>query len=516
MSSACNKRKASRPAEKCTPIPIRIERVMISHRLLKAQIIELVRANQGGVTIITLLPLYRERFKLDFRFPLFGHRCLLSLLSQMTEHLVLTLLEDGEWFVHLRGTEPVFPPAPIPRPVRASTPVTAEDALPNIPYGKDVFPEDCMQLTEVIPESSLRDIQPGDVLEISVGEVYSPSHFWLIRVGEEYDTALQNIMDEMTRYYDVEGRSRILAVGAFRVGHYCSAEYGRRWHRAVIVQLVDSDTAKVRYVDYGTVESLPRRELRPLKREWAQLPAQALRARLAGVRPCADATRWPFASSAHFFKLVSDMQLVATVVSVNTEEEVMETMLLDTSTPVDVCVSEALVKAGHADARRDSVLGTEPYLLPTFEALESGATLSLKEIEFNLSNGVALQKLPAYVEHVIEPIKRPTTTRDEAPGQNRDSESEPSTPGQLLLAALQGGASSSSSLDAEPRSHSSTPLGERPLSSSASVGSVESVESDVAALTLAERDTYNSLFRENPVAAHWYKDGALGRAMHTE
>lgn len=490
---------------------------MISYRLLKAQIMELITANPGGMTIISLLPLYRERFKLDLRFPLFGHLNLLNLLFDMKEHVVLTLLEDGSWFVHLRGAEPEFPPAPIPRPVRASTPVTEEDALPYIPYGKDVFPEDCMQLMEVIPESSLGDIQPGDVLETRVGEVYSPSHFWLLRVGEEYHTALENIMDEMTRYYDVEGRSRILAVGAMRVGHYCSAPYDRRWHRAVIVQLIDSDTAKVRYVDYGTVESLPRRELRPLRREWAQLPAQALRARLAGVRPCADATRWPFASSAHFFKLVSDIQLVATVVSVNTEEEVIETMMLDTSTPVDVCVSDALVKAGHADARRDSVLGTEPYLLPTFEALESGATLSLKEIEFNLSNGVALQKLPAYVEHVIEPIKRATTTKDEASGLTRDSASEPSTPGQLLLAALQGGASSSSSLNAEPRSHSSsTPLGERPLSSSASVASVESVDSDVAALTLAERDTYNSLFREDPVAAHWYKAGALGRAMHPE
>ncbi|XP_047041140.1 tudor domain-containing protein 5-like [Helicoverpa zea] len=515
MSSTTNTGEASQPSEtKDSPRTRAIRRAKRNQRL-KAQVMDLITANPGGVWMLDLLQLYRKRFKRNMNFLASGHLSLLSLLCLLDEHVVVTCLEDGSWFVHLRGAEPEYPPvpAPSPRPVRASTPVTDEDALPYIPYDEDVFPEDCMQPMEVIPESSLRDIQPADMVEISVTEVYSPSHFWLMRLGEEYHIALEIIMDEMARYYDDEGRSRFLAPSAMRVGHYCSAPYERRWHRAVIVQLKDSDIVKVRYVDYGTVESLQRCELRPLRREWAQLPAQALRARLAAVRPCADATRWPFASSAHFLKLVANMRLVANVVSVNTEEKVIETLLVDTSTPKDLLISDALIKTGHADARHDSVRASEPHLIPTFEALESGAALGPKDVMFYLNNGVPLEKHPAYVEHVIAPIKRATITRDEAPGLTRDSASEPSTPGQLLLAALQVGAKSSSSLDEEPRSHSSAPLGERPLCSSASVASVES---DIAALTLEERDTYNSLLREDPVAAHWYKAGALGRAMHPE
>nr|XP_021194550.2 tudor domain-containing protein 5 isoform X1 [Helicoverpa armigera] len=512
MSSTTNEGEASQPSEtKDSPRTRAIRRAKRSQRL-KAQVTDLIRANPGGVWMLDLMQLYRKRFKRNMNFLASGHLSLLSLLCQLDEHVVVTCLEDGSWFVHLRGAEPQYPPVPVPspRPVSASTPLTAKDALPDIIYD-EVFPEDCMQPMEVIPESSLRDIQPADMVEITVTEVYSPSHFWLMRLGDEYHITLQNIMNEMTRYYDDEGRSRFLEAGAMRVGHYCSAPYDGRWHRAVIVQLNDSDTVKVRYVDYGTVESLPRGELRPLRREWAQLPAQALRARLACVRPCADATRWPFASSAHFLKLVANMHLVANVLSVNTEEKVIETLLVDTSTPKDLLITDTLIKTGHADARHDSVRASEPYLIPTFEALESGAALGPKDVMFYLNNGVPLEKHPAYVEHVIAPIKRATTTRDEAPGQTRDSASEPSTPGQLLLAALEVGAKSSSSLDEEPRSHSSAPLGERPLCSSASVASVES---DVAALTLEERDTYNSLLREDPVAAHWYKAGALGRAMH--
>uniref|UniRef100_A0A2A4JK98 Tudor domain-containing protein n=1 Tax=Heliothis virescens TaxID=7102 RepID=A0A2A4JK98_HELVI len=116
----------------------------------------------------------------------------------------------------------------------------------------DVFPADCVHFTESIPAVSLRAVRPGAMLEVIVGEVYSPSHFWLIRLGDHYNIAMEDMMDEMTHYYNGEGRSRTLARGAVRVGHYCSSLYERDWHRSLIVKIIDSDTVKVRHVDYGT------------------------------------------------------------------------------------------------------------------------------------------------------------------------------------------------------------------------------------------------------------------------
>lgn len=76
---------------------------------------------------------------------------------------------------------------------------------------------------------------------------------------------------------------------------------------------------QVRHIDYGTVESVSVGALKPLRREWAALPAQAVRARLAGVRPPAAGRRWPHAASAHFLQLVRDTRLVANIVAVDRE-----------------------------------------------------------------------------------------------------------------------------------------------------------------------------------------------------
>lgn len=45
---------------------------------------------------------------------------------------------------------------------------------------------------------SLADLGPGAMLELILGEVYSPSHFWFIRLGEDYNIAMEEMMDEMT------------------------------------------------------------------------------------------------------------------------------------------------------------------------------------------------------------------------------------------------------------------------------------------------------------------------------
>lgn len=72
-------------------------------------------------------------------------------------------------------------------------------------------------------------------------------------------------------------------------------------------------------MDYGTVDAVAVRTLKPLLRRWGRLPAQGLRARLAGLRPGAGGRRWPHAAAAHFLQLVRDRRFVANVVAVDPE-----------------------------------------------------------------------------------------------------------------------------------------------------------------------------------------------------
>lgn len=61
----------------------------------------------------------------------------------------------------------------------------------------DVFPADCVSFADSIPGVALDDCRPGAMLEVIVGEVYSPSHFWYLRLGQRYNLAMEDMMDDM-------------------------------------------------------------------------------------------------------------------------------------------------------------------------------------------------------------------------------------------------------------------------------------------------------------------------------
>lgn len=55
-----------------------------------------------------------------------------------------------------------------------------------------------------------------------------------------------NLRSRCRKYYTYgEGKDRVLALGAVRVGHYCSSVFEGDWHRSLIVRIQDCDTVKV-------------------------------------------------------------------------------------------------------------------------------------------------------------------------------------------------------------------------------------------------------------------------------
>lgn len=48
-----------------------------------------------------------------------------------------------------------------------------------------------------IPAASLGGVRLRESLPVTVGEVYSPSHFWLLRLGTDHYSALDHIMNQM-------------------------------------------------------------------------------------------------------------------------------------------------------------------------------------------------------------------------------------------------------------------------------------------------------------------------------
>ncbi|XP_045777810.1 uncharacterized protein LOC123875809 [Maniola jurtina] len=387
---------------------------------LKKEVLDLVLEHSSGLMCTELMKVYSERHGRELNFTRFGYTSILSLAGSVRGVTVTADGARGDWLLSdAARAPPPRPPPPrvLPRaPARPSLPADPEEALPGIPYAPDVFPEDCMGLADSIPAASLAGLAVGDELEVAVGEVYSPSHFWLQRLGDEHNIAMENMMDDMNRYYERgEGKHRRLSAAAVRVGFYCTSRYDGDWHRSLIVRILDVDTVKVRHVDYGTVERCAVSALRPLRREWSALPAQAIRGRLANVRPVAGGRRWPLATSLHFLNLIQWKPLIARVKALDSQTDMLEVILIDTSTEDDCCIATQLITAEHADRRTDPALGTsECYLYPHFEALESGATPNFEEVNAYVRDGIELDFVDDYRNHV-PPCLPPADEQSAAP-----------------------------------------------------------------------------------------------------
>ncbi|XP_068054207.1 tudor domain-containing protein 1 isoform X2 [Anomalospiza imberbis] len=129
-------------------------------------------------------------------------------------------------------------------------------------------------------------------------------------------------------------------------GNVCCAQFteDNLWYRAAVTAYASEDTVLVDYMDYGNSDSLPLTRLRPIIPSLMDLPAQAIRCSLAGVKPPLGA--WTSEGISYMKKLVKDKVLTVKVVDKESSKSKVE--LTDASgTPV-INVSSLLVEGGFA------------------------------------------------------------------------------------------------------------------------------------------------------------------------
>ncbi|NWV19715.1 TDRD1 protein, partial [Origma solitaria] len=130
------------------------------------------------------------------------------------------------------------------------------------------------------------------------------------------------------------------------VGNVCCAQFteDNLWYRAAVTAYASEDTVLVDYMDYGNSDSLPLTRLRPLIPSLMDLPAQAIRCRLAGVKP--PLGTWTSEGISFMKKLVKDKVLTVKVVDKESSRSVVE--LTDASVTPEVKISSLLRAEGCA------------------------------------------------------------------------------------------------------------------------------------------------------------------------
>ncbi|XP_056350433.1 tudor domain-containing protein 1 isoform X1 [Oenanthe melanoleuca] len=188
----------------------------------------------------------------------------------------------------------------------------------------------------------------GDEFSGVVSHIQNPDTFFCQRMQSACELAeLEASLNEYC--------NKLPSSSSFRpaAGNMCCAQFteDNLWYRAAVRAYASEDTVLVDYMDYGNSDSLPLTRLRPIIPSLMDLPAQAIRCSLAGVKP-----PWTSEIISYMKKLVKDKVLTVKVVNKESSRSVVE--LTDTSGTPAVNISSLLIEEGCAAEELSMVLPT--------------------------------------------------------------------------------------------------------------------------------------------------------------
>uniref|UniRef100_A0A8C6JC26 Uncharacterized protein n=1 Tax=Melopsittacus undulatus TaxID=13146 RepID=A0A8C6JC26_MELUD len=198
--------------------------------------------------------------------------------------------------------------------------------------------EDYLNCAHSAPDIS---VCVGDVFSAMVSGMQSPEDFFCqpVRNCRKYQFA--ELQVSLNEHCD-----KLPSSPAFRppVGHVCCAQFteDNHWYRATVVAYVSEEAVVAEYIDYGNSEVLPLTRLRPVIPRLMDLPAQAIRCTLAGVKRPLEG--WTSEDTCFMKQLVKGKVFTVKVLDKHSYRSVVE--LVDASVTPAINVSSHLIERG--------------------------------------------------------------------------------------------------------------------------------------------------------------------------
>uniref|UniRef100_UPI0037E76609 tudor domain-containing protein 7B n=1 Tax=Semicossyphus pulcher TaxID=241346 RepID=UPI0037E76609 len=185
--------------------------------------------------------------------------------------------------------------------------------------------------TQLSPSSSpqlppLLELPPaGNNVDVYVSVACHPGHFVLQPWRDMYKLVV--LMGEMILYYNKTEEKQL----NIEKNHIYAAKVENNWHRVLVKGVLTNGLVSVYELDYGKHELVGFTQLRPLIKEFRQLPFQGITAQLAGVKP----RQWSEEASIVFRNHVEKKPLVAQLEAIqeapNPWDRKLTVFLVDTS-----------------------------------------------------------------------------------------------------------------------------------------------------------------------------------------
>ncbi|XP_029040468.2 tudor domain-containing protein 7 [Osmia bicornis bicornis] len=189
----------------------------------------------------------------------------------------------------------------------------------------------------------------GEYFDIHVTMAAHPGNFTIQPFEDK--SALEAMMiqlQEICRDY----KGPIPTTESVREGKlYAAKHIDGHWYRVCISSVIKQDMVSVYFCDFGDVSVLPLSKLQPLKSQFLELPYQAIKARLSGIRPID--VDWSVEDSLRFQELVVEKNFVSVVVEskpdvLSPADTVLGLKLIDVNTTEDIYIDQLLVREGRA------------------------------------------------------------------------------------------------------------------------------------------------------------------------
>ncbi|NXE07052.1 TDRD1 protein, partial [Lophotis ruficrista] len=206
---------------------------------------------------------------------------------------------------------------------------------------KEKIPEDEEFLHCANSVAECVSVRTGDAFSGVVSCVQNPEDFFCQQLHNVCQLA--ELQVSLNEHCDKSPSSPAFRPAA---GDVCCAQFteDNLWYRAAIIAYVSEDTVLAGYIDYGNFEVLPLTRLRPMIPRLMDLPSQAIRCTLAGVKPPLGA--WTPKAIAFMNQLVKDKVFMVKVVDKESYRSVVE--LVDASVNPVINISSHLIEKGCA------------------------------------------------------------------------------------------------------------------------------------------------------------------------
>ncbi|XP_056407307.1 tudor domain-containing protein 5-like isoform X2 [Hyla sarda] len=216
---------------------------------------------------------------------------------------------------------------------------------PGAPVSDHQIPPDAVRKQKLC---ALSHMKRGFMMGVYVENVTSPSNFYVRCYSKETSQKLEDMMIEMRFCYSNEHVSRryivpdeYMAVGEV---YALSVDEDVWWYRVIVHSIISPHEVQVFYPDFGTLATVKRCWLRFLKACYMRLPAQAVPAALACLKPVED--RWSAEATKLFQSQCARGPLVGVVMQYVSDHLCL--FLCDTSSDEDIYLHQVLINAGHA------------------------------------------------------------------------------------------------------------------------------------------------------------------------